>query len=61
MSLSRENVYWVYKNILGREPENDTVVLNLMNNHSTRVDLIMDIISSEEYRLRSGIDKPEGR
>lgn len=47
--MSREDVIWVYRIFLGREPENDDVIHHQINSGRTRLEMIAQIMDSEEF------------
>lgn len=47
--MSREDVIWVYKIFLGREPENDDVINHQLSSGHTRFEMITQIMESEEF------------
>jgi hypothetical protein len=49
MGMSREDVIWVYRIFLGREPENDDVITSQVNSGRSRLEMITQIIESEEF------------
>ncbi len=54
MGITREQVEWVYRTLLQREPESEDVVAQIMLHYSTRVDLIMSVMDSEEFKAKFG-------
>ncbi|MET0371463.1 MAG: hypothetical protein ABW039_08815 [Sphingobium sp.] len=50
MALSRENVIWVYRTLLRRDPENEQVVDENIALHPDRIAFILAVAGSEEYR-----------
>lgn len=49
MAMSREDVIWVYRIFLGREPENDDVINHQVISGRTRLEMIAQIMESEEF------------
>ena len=49
MAMSREDVIWVYKIFLGREPENDDVIVSHIGSGRSRIEMIEHIMESEEF------------
>ena len=52
MAMSREDVIWVYKIFLGREPENEGVIDAQINSGRSRIEMIAQIMESEEFRSK---------
>jgi hypothetical protein len=52
-SISRDDVVWCYRNLLGREPESDTVIDWHCSNKSFR-DLVEQFVKSAEFRVNIG-------
>ncbi len=49
MTISREDVIWIYKIFLGREPESEDVIAHQVNSGKSRIEMISQIIESEEF------------
>jgi hypothetical protein len=49
MAMSREDVIWIYKIFLGREPESEDAIAHQLNIGTSRIDMIAQIIASEEF------------
>jgi hypothetical protein len=47
--VSREEVIWVYKIFLGREPESEDVIETHATSDWSRSEFIMHILDSEEF------------
>jgi len=47
--MNREEVIWVYKIFLGREPESEDVIAFRINSEQSQLEMIMDILKSEEF------------
>jgi len=50
-----EDVWWAYKLLLLREPENVSVVQSKIARLKSIDELIVDIVSSDEYRARKKV------
>lgn len=50
MGVSRNQVVWVYRTFLRRNPENEDVVAEKMLNYDTRIDLILSVMESNEFK-----------
>jgi FkbM family methyltransferase len=51
MAVKRDDIVWCYRNLLGREPESEQVLLD--HRHHRRLDaLVRTIMASSEYRRR---------
>src|ERR1700738_1532255 len=55
-AVSRDDVIWCYRNLLGREPESDTVVDGHSRNKSFRR-LVQQFVDSAEFRTNMGAVK----
>lgn len=51
--VSREDVLWCYRNLLGREPESEAAVQSHLHFRSFRA-LVRHVVASPEYRGRGG-------
>jgi hypothetical protein len=51
-TVTREDVVNAYRLLLGREPENESVVRLHLANPRPKIDLVRDFISSEEFRSK---------
>ncbi|MBI3964687.1 MAG: FkbM family methyltransferase [Chloroflexi bacterium] len=49
--LTAQHVVWAYRLLLGREPESATVVLEKLRRWRTARELLLEIMTSEEFRL----------
>lgn len=54
--ITREDVEFGYRFLLGREPESEGVIIAKMNAHHTRESLIQEFITSEEFKIRVPIN-----
>jgi hypothetical protein len=54
MALSRDNVVWVYRTLLRRDPESEQIIDANIAAHQDRIDMILSVIGSEEYRIQYG-------
>jgi hypothetical protein len=52
MAMSREDVIWAYKIFLGREPESEETIASQLANGQSRLELIMQIMESEEFAAK---------
>jgi len=52
MSVSREEIIWAYKILLGREPESEQAIANRLQDRPTRFEMIAHIVDSEEFKAR---------
>lgn len=50
MSISREQVQWVYRVFLGRDPESEERIAEILLHYNSRVDLILSVLDSDEFR-----------
>lgn len=50
MAISREQVIWVYRTLLLREPENDDVIAKYINDCADRIDVILAVMQSDEFK-----------
>ncbi len=53
MGVSRKQVVWVYRTFLRRDPENEDIVAEKMLNYDNRIDLILSIMESNEFKANS--------
>lgn len=49
MAMSREDVIWVYRIFLGREPESEATIDAQINSGSTRTQMIIEVMRSDEF------------
>ena len=52
MAMSREDVIWVYRIFLAREPESEDTIDFQVNSGQTRTEMISQILKSEEFALK---------
>ena len=50
MGLSRDQVIWVYRIFLKREPESEDHLAQIMESYDSRFDLILSVMDSEEFK-----------
>lgn len=49
MGISRNQVVWVYRILLRREPESEELISQVMNSYDSRLDLILTVMDSDEF------------
>ena len=49
MAISREDVIWIYKIFLGRDPESEDVIEFQVNSGNDRMQVISQIMKSAEF------------
>lgn len=52
--ITREQIIWIYKTLLNRDPEDESVVAEHMRVHEDSVSLILAVVKSPEYRQQTG-------
>ena len=57
MAITREQVIWVYRVILDRDPESEEVIQSSLGEFDDRIDMILGAINSEEFKVKS---RPSG-
>ncbi len=51
MTISRDQVIWVYRTLLLREPESDEAIASHLGSHVDRLDMILAVMESEEFKI----------
>jgi hypothetical protein len=51
MAISRDQVIWVYRTLLLREPESEDVIAGYINNTADRIDMILQVMQSDEFKI----------
>ena len=49
MGISRDQVVWVYRILLRREPESEDLIAQIMESYHSRLDLIFAVMESDEF------------
>ena len=60
MGISQDQVVWVYRTFLRRDPENEELVAQIMCNCNSRVDLILSVMESEEFITDQSLSRRDG-
>ena len=52
MAMSREDVIWIYRIFLAREPESEAVIDFQVSSGQSRMEMISQILKSDEFALK---------
>lgn len=47
--MSRDDIIWIYRIFLGRDPESDDAINYRINNGQSRSSMISEILQSDEF------------
>ncbi len=50
MAISRDQVVWVYRTLLLREPESEEAIAEKIGRHGDRIGMILEVMQSDEFK-----------
>jgi hypothetical protein len=54
--MDRDDIIWMYRIFLAREPESEEAIRVLLNSGKTRLEMIKEMMASEEFASKHLVD-----